>query len=157
MPNILFVCTANRCRSPMAERLFLKKLSQYEPGVDHWRVTSAGTWAEDGISPDEKLISVMDEFGIDIRDHQSRMVSRSIIEAQDLILVMEKGHLEALAFEFPVKANCVFLLSKMIGKEHDIEDPFTQPRKVYRRVALAIDGILTEGFETIVQLAQGGS
>lgn len=50
MPNVLFVCTANRCRSPMAESLLIRHLVQHkEEETHHWAVSSAGTWALNSI------------------------------------------------------------------------------------------------------------
>lgn len=150
MPKLLFVCTANRCRSPMAERLFIRILENHKEDLTQWQVSSAGTWAVDDIPPDEKLISTMEEFGIDIRDHRSQMLTKSIINRQDLILVMEKNHLEALRFEFPEQNTKMYLLSQMIGQFYDIPDPFSRERKFYHRVATQIDEILTKGYSKII-------
>jgi protein-tyrosine phosphatase len=152
MRKILFVCTANRCRSPMAERLFIKILqSQGQPPGD-WLVTSAGVWAEDGFPPDDNLVFAMAAFGIDITDHRSRMIDAGIISDQDLVLVMEDHHKEALCFEFPDHRDRVFMLSEMIGQHFDINDPFGGPLKAYQRTAEQLNEILTQGFEKIVQL-----
>ena len=153
MPKILFVCTANRCRSPMAERLFKRILAARGLSEADWQVTSAGTWTEDGIPPDENLVAAMAAFEIDVRDHRSRMLDAAIIADQDLVLVMENHHKEALRFEFPTQGERVFLISEMIGKTFEIDDPFSGPLKAYQRTAEQLDQILNEGFERVV----GGS
>lgn len=151
MSKILFVCTANRCRSPMAERLFKTILHSRGLSLEDWQVTSAGTWAEDGIPPDEKLVATMDAFNIDVRDHRSRMLNATIIAEQDLVLVMEDHHKEALCIEFPKHCDRVFLVSEMIGKHFEISDPFSGPLKAYQRTAEQLAQILTKGFNRIVQ------
>ena len=137
----------------MAERLFIKNLEEHQEDLSNWQVSSAGTWAENGIPPDEKLISTMEAFGIDIRDHHSRLVDASIMADNDLIIVMENNHLEALKFEFPKKKNNIFLLSEMIGKNFDIPDPFSKDLKMYFHVAKQIDDLLTQGYSDILKLA----
>jgi len=151
MSKVLFVCTANRCRSPMAERLFKTILNSRGLSLEDWQVTSAGTWAEDGIPPDEKLVATMDAFNIDVRDHRSRMLDATIIADQDLVLVMEDHHKEALCIEFPNHCDRVFLVSEMIGKHFEISDPFSGPLKAYQRTAEQLAQILTKGFNKIVQ------
>lgn len=138
----------------MAERLLKKMLhSQADVGED-WQITSAGTWAVDGIAPDDKLMAVMDEFGIDISDHRSQMIDKAMIAVQDLVLVMEVHHQEALCFEFPEHCESIFLISQMINQTFDIADPFMRPLDAYRHTARELEEILTQGFEKIVQLAQ---
>ncbi len=139
----------------MAERLFKKILHSRGQLLCDWLVTSAGTWTEDGIPPDENLVAAMDACGIDVRDHRSRMLDAAIIADQDLVLVMEVHHKEALCFEFPAQSDRVFLISEMISKQFEISDPFTRPLTAYQRTAEQLEAILTQGFERIVQLAQG--
>src|SRR5574339_783118 len=99
MPHLLFVCTANLCRSPMAAGLFARKL-QAEGAVDGWVVESAGTWAlvDRRVPPDVRIAARM--LGIDLRNHRTRPVDAPLLERFDLILVMERGHREALLIEF---------------------------------------------------------
>ena len=93
MPNVLFVCTANRCRSPMAERLFIRQLEPFkEEGSRNWSISSDGTWAAEDIPPDINLIKAMADFQIDIRDHPSTAIDDALLAQQDLILVMDHNH-----------------------------------------------------------------
>jgi len=138
----------------MAERLFKKILHSRGLSLEEWQVTSAGTWAEDGIPPDEKLVATMEAFNINVHDHRSRMLDAAIIADQELVLVMEDNHKEALCIEFPDHCDRVFLVSEMIGKHFEISDPFLGPLKAYQRTAKQLDQILTEAFERIVHIAQ---
>jgi protein-tyrosine-phosphatase len=155
MPHCLFVCTANICRSPMAEKLFQYLLQCHGFTEGDWHVSSAGTWAEEGQPAASSAIEVIiGEWGLDLKEHKSRRVDQALIARQDLVLVMEKSHLEAMRFEFADQRQSIFLLSQMIGQNFDIEDPYASPLKEYRRIAHHIDAILSQGFYKICQLAQ---
>lgn len=151
MPSLLFVCTANICRSPMAMALFISKLGNSDE--NNWQVESAGTWARDGIpvSLNSKQI-LLDNYGIDIADHTSRSVERIPLADYDLILVMEQGHKEALQVEYPQISERVFLLYEMIGVERDVHDPYGGRLVDYADTADEINQILNEGMTRIKEL-----
>jgi len=152
MPSVLFICTANICRSPMASALFRQKIKKIY-GEDDWLITSAGTWATDGMPASLNSTAVMEEKGIDIQDHRSQIVSNELLQQHNLVLTMEKGHKEALQVEFPQWADRVYLLSEMIGGSFDIDDPYTRKIDDYRVTADELDQLLSDGFEKICQLA----
>jgi protein-tyrosine-phosphatase len=150
MPSVLFICTANQIRSPMATALFRQCLG----GADRsWRVESAGVWGRDSLPAVGQARQLLAERGVDISSHRSRMVSPELLEQFALILVMERGHKEALRVEFPHLARRVFLLSEMVGLEYDIEDPIGAGVEKYRSVMLEIERLLVDGYERIVELA----
>ena len=151
MKNIVFICTANICRSPMAQKLFEKKLAE-ESLLEQWRVSSLGTWAIEGLSADPKAVRVMREWNIDLSRHRSRIVNWQTMSSNDLILVMESKHKEALQYEFPMKSEKIFMLSEMVGAFFDIPDPYRKSLAEFRSVANQINTILTDGFEKILTL-----
>jgi protein-tyrosine-phosphatase len=151
MRSVLIVCTANQCRSPMAMAILRSKTGQL-PG--EWKIESAGTWAVEGAPANQKTQQVLAELGLDLSAHRSRMVTREMLAAFNLILVMEPGHKEALQIEFPEAANRTFLLSEMIGLSFTIMDPVGGEIEGYRATAREIDHILIEGLEKIDSLAQ---
>ena len=154
MLSVLFVCTANVCRSPMASAIFLTKLSQ-QGIADNWRVGSAGTWTVDGLPPAKNSeLTISSLYKIDIQEHRSRSVDRELLNSFDLILTMERGHREAIKVEFPELAERVFLISEMLGEDNEIVDPVGGPILEYRQTARELDRILTNGFDRIRQLAE---
>jgi protein-tyrosine phosphatase len=153
MPSVLFVCTANICRSPLALGLFKQKISK-EPDASFWKVDSAGTWALEGEPASSKSQFLLEQKGIDIHDHRSKSVSLELLRSHRLILTMESGQKEALQSEFPKLKNRIFLLSEMIGQRYDIQDPYTGALDDYRSAMEEIERILNQGFEKICSLAQ---
>ena len=151
MPSVLFVCTANICRSPLAMALFRDKM-EGEP--DEWRVESAGTWALTGEPAAQKSQQVLAERGLDVSEHRARSVSLELLSSFNLILTMEKGHKEALQVEFPGISDRVYMLSEMIGSGFDIHDPIGGPLVDFQDTAEELERILTEGFEKIYRLAK---
>ena len=151
MPSLLFICTANICRSPMASALF-QIICLEKHDMQSWRVESAGTWSHEGDPAVEGTKSVMKSRGIDISSHRSRLVRKEIIEEFDLILTMERGHKEALQYEFPSQASRIYMLSEIVGLEFDIKDPFGGPLAGYEKTANEIEMLLRDGFNTILSL-----
>ena len=154
MPSVLVICTANICRSPMAEVLLLHKLAQEDvPG--EWTVSSAGTWASDGIPASESGVLVMQEQGLDTSGHRSRVVTASLLAEADLVLTMTGGHAESLRAEFPEERGKIHLLAEMAGRPYDIQDPYGRSLAEYRHTAQELAELIKRGLAMIVSLAQG--
>lgn len=151
MYSVLIVCTANICRSPMAEALLRAHLG--EAAVE-WRIGSAGTWAMDGEHAAPRAIKVLKKRGIDLSEHRSRVVNPSMLNQARLVLVMEKGHKEALQVEFPRFSGKIFLLSEMVGDNYDIKDPMGRSTADFEKTARELEDILERGLGVIAQLSE---
>ncbi len=156
MPTILFVCTANICRSPVAEALFAQWLRhQSVPG--DWRVESAGTWGEPGAPASEYSREILAELGLDISSHRARRVDRAMVEAADLVVCMTASQREALQAEFPDLANRIQLLSAMSGPAYDIADPYGGPRHGYVAMVAEMQLLVVAGGQRMLELASRGA
>ena len=98
--TILFVCTGNLCRSPMAEGI-LKARFRSEGKHTLYQVRSAGAWTQNGLSASALAIQAMDELGLDIASHRSRRLTAEDVADASLVSVMTRDHKEALLAEFP--------------------------------------------------------
>jgi protein-tyrosine-phosphatase len=108
--NILFVCTGNICRSPMAVGILESVLSPQALVVA--KISSAGTGAMTGMPASENSVRVCEEEGIDISRHRSRAITRHLLETSDLVLAMEKHHAEAMRRLAPDLGDRIHLLSQ---------------------------------------------
>lgn len=142
---ILFVCTANICRSPMAEYL-LKNLAQKEPSMNKnsLRVSSAGTMGTPGIDASDQALQVMRDRKIDMSRHKSRLANIEIVSAADLILCMENTHVSYLSGLFPAAVHKVHLLTEYCGAPGEVLDPSGQPTRVYEECAQQLEDLTRE-------------
>jgi len=89
--NILFVCTGNTCRSPMAEALARAELERRE--WRHVAITSAGVAALEGQPASEHAVAVLERHGMEAGHHRSRALTHDLVSWADLILAMSRAHL----------------------------------------------------------------
>lgn len=153
MPHVLFVCTANICRSPVAEGILRDRLASR--GLSDWTVSSAGTWALETRGAAHHSIQILSESGIDISNHEARMIDHDILAEADVVLCMEAGHVEALRSEFPDQANKIHLLSELREKEYSIADPYGGPRRAYETMVGEITALIDEGLPQLLALGKG--
>lgn len=116
--NILFVCTGNTCRSPMAAAMFAKEANARKLDV---QVESAGIFATDGENASSEAIIAMHEYGIDLTGHHAQSINQELIEKSDLIITMTPAH--KMVFE-SVAGDKTFTLGEYAGVDYDIDDPF---------------------------------
>lgn len=152
MKSILFICSANICRSPMAEGLLLMK-TQSLPGP--WRVESAGVWALIDSPAAENTLRVLNKRGVDLSMHTARQITHKLALQFNLILTMERSHKEVLQAAMPELADRIFLLSEMVSKTYDIADPIGGMMEDYEDTAHDLEKIFEHGWEQISRLAGG--
>lgn len=129
MRRILAVCTANICRSPIAEALLARAL----PGCE---VQSAGLEALVGLPADPNAVEVAAADGVDLKPHRARQLAAWMCQANDLILVMDQGHRLALEERFPLARGKVFRLGHY--GDFDVADPYRKPREAFEAARAAI-------------------
>lgn len=152
MKVILFVCTGNICRSPMAVGLLRQRLAEAGLG-DKYEVRSAGVRALDGRRASRNGLFVMAERGVDITDHIAHTISGADMVKANLVLAMSSEHTQAVRQSWPQYAWKVYLLSEMAGERKDIKDPFGGSVEEYRAAASVIARYIDKGFERILELA----
>jgi protein-tyrosine phosphatase len=154
MPSVLFVCTANQFRSPIAAACLLKQI-EGETLDQKWRVESAGTWAENGLSAPGIALQVAASLGLDgLESHLTRQVEGDLLDQFDLVIVMEMGHKEAIRIEFPSASQRLYLLSEIVdGIPYDIPDPAHSGVDPVD-VGYEIYKMIAQGKDKILQLAE---
>jgi len=131
--SVLMVCVGNICRSPMAEALLIDRLS--DSNYSRINIASAGVGALVGHEADATAKELMTEKNIDVSMHRARQLNTELISEYDLILVMEKGHINAVHNIVPSSKGKVHLLGKW--SDFEISDPYMQPRREFE-VALEL-------------------
>ncbi len=128
--SVLFVCTGNTCRSPMAKGILEKMLKDSRVFI-----YSGGTNGLRNSSASDNAIRVVARFGGDISRHLSQPLTLEMIESADLILVMERRHMLKVLEMVPEAKNKVFMLSSYPEREgKDIIDPIGLPEETFLEI-----------------------
>lgn len=135
----------------MAEGLFKQELA-HRGEETQWQVQSAGTWTEPGLAATQFSQMVMARRQIDLTQHRSRLVDSDLLRAAGVILVMTHHHQEALQAEFPEVADKVYLLSQLVDRNFDIEDPYSGSLEDYEACADELQHLIDNGFARLVEL-----
>lgn len=146
--RIVFVCTGNTCRSPMAAAIARLILDERGGGADggvEIVIESAGVATGDGLPASPEAVSVVAELGGDLRSHRSRRLTREIIEKADVVLAMTEAHL-ARARE--LAPEWVGRMSRL-DPAGDVPDPIGGPVSVYRETAEHLRNVIGARFEEI--------
>lgn len=141
--HILFVCTGNTCRSPMAEGLFRQLAAQNHPD---WVISSAGISAWTGDTASEHTLEALRRHHIDLSSHRSTAISPQLIDAATHIYTMTSAHRDILLAYFPEYEGKIHLLTYLLDSA-DIADPFGGPLSLYQKTLQqmlpALQSILT--------------
>jgi RpiB/LacA/LacB family sugar-phosphate isomerase len=131
MKTVLFVCTGNVCRSPMAEALFRRATS----GRGEFRALSAGLGAMNDQPPTPHSVQAMRELGMDISTQRSRALTAELVRQADYIFGMTHSHVDTVVLLYPQAADKTFLLREFDETlevfEKDIGDPIGSSYEVY--------------------------
>jgi len=118
--RILFVCTGNTCRSPMAEKLAAKMLERLNLG-DNIQVMSAGLAALPGEPASSGAFEALRRDGVDLSDHRAKQLTKRMVEEADLILTMTASQKRHLLELYPMSAGKVFVLKEFAERGYNLE------------------------------------
>ncbi|MDP3937344.1 MAG: low molecular weight phosphotyrosine protein phosphatase [Deltaproteobacteria bacterium] len=144
--RVLFVCTGNLCRSPLAAALFLQEARARGAALE---ASSVGIYASPGAQPPWEIVQLAREDDLDLSGHSARPVTRQAFDAADLVIVMERGHLDTLRSLYGEEEGKLHMLSEFIpgrARGMDIPDPFERSLADYRaclaRIREGLAGLL---------------
>ena len=133
--HVIFVCTGNTCRSPMAEGL----LNARRP--DHtWQASSAGLAAWPDQPPTSQAVLALREgYGIDISQHRSQRLDQSMLTRADLILTMNREQRDYLRERMPARAASIQTIGEQAGEpQTEVPDPYGSGQFVYNQTAAVL-------------------
>jgi protein arginine phosphatase len=144
LQRILFVCTGNTCRSPMAEAILKSKK------IDGLEVKSAGIYAATGSEASAHAKKVLDAYHIE-HNHSSTMLNKDSVQWADLILTMTGSHKNAILQQYPDSAGKVFTLKEFTGEKYavDVVDPFGGNLAIYQETFQELDKLIKQAIEKI--------
>jgi protein-tyrosine phosphatase len=153
MYSVLFVCTGNQYRSPIAAEAFRVQLMR-DGRSAQWQVSSAGTWTSSGHHAPPAAVELARSCGVDIDGHTTRMLDAKMLEDADLVFVMEQGHKESIQVEFPFARKKIHLLSQVVeGVEYDIPDPAGASGEAKNIISELVE-MIRAGYGNIYRIAE---
>ena len=129
--RVIFVCTGNTCRSPMAEAIFKDKFKEHT-------FISRGLFVPEKCGASFNSVEAMREMGLDITNHISCQLSENDVNDCDLILTMTKSQRDKIRAVCPEHSGKIYTLCEYSGVDGEIDDPYGGSESVYRSCAYKI-------------------
>lgn len=129
MKNILFVCTGNTCRSSMAEAM----LKDMMKGEDV-HIYSRGVSAIENMNASKQAIRVMENMGIDMRAHKSKLLTKKDVDKADIILTMTTNHKSLVLNLYPSSKEKLYTLKEFANKDVDIDSILDEINEIYKDI-----------------------
>lgn len=152
--TILFVCTGNTCRSPMAHAMF-EKMCQDNGVAESYDVVSAG-FMGDGVPVSPQAVQALEEASVSPVKKTSALLTGELVEKANLILVMAAHHRESIVSQWPEAAGKTQLLMSLLGedKDKDVSDPVGMPVATYKKCLARMEPALRALMEQEMKIAQ---
>lgn len=146
--GILFVCSGNICRSPYGAAFCHQLIASRHADT---RIVSAGTLQIFGRCAAPEMADVAMHRGIDLRAHRSQGVSKTLVDAAELIFCMEKKHYQFIAqMSLQAKSKMEMLGMYLSDPRPEIDDPMGRPMEAYETAALQIEEALRRWYDHVV-------
>jgi protein-tyrosine-phosphatase len=142
MNKILFVCSGNTCRSPIAEKLFNHKLLKSKLNKK-FKGISAGLFAIQGVPASKNSIKVLKESGVKDLNHCSKTLTYDLLKNSYMIIALTQNIKNTISISYPEFNNKLYTLKYFkTKKDQDIKDPFAGNIKIYRECKKEIESCI---------------
>ena len=147
--KVLFVCTANRGRSAMAACYFQQLCQQNE--LTEVEVSSAGLAAREGMPASNFSIDVMEELGLDLKQHLATQLTQERVDEADLVITMGDNHQAFIEKEYSADSTDVRKLLSFLGKDENVEDPTEEDPETFAKCFLTMMPALAQLADRIIR------